>query len=101
MTTILPALSLFIGLKYYELISISDPLTPNHKMMLYGILFLIAILSNIFTLYVYLNGNIEVLKNIQLWVYTIMCWCLFIVIWDFIFNCDTFKYIYVICLSKW
>jgi hypothetical protein len=80
MTTILPALSLFIGLKYYELISISDPITPNHKMILYGGLFLIAILSNIFTLYIYLNGNIAVLKNIQLWTYTIMCWCLFIVI---------------------
>jgi hypothetical protein len=80
MTTIIPALSLFIGLKYYELISISDPLTPNHKMMIYGILFLIAILSNIFTLYVYLNGNIEVLKNVQLWTYTVMCWFLFIVI---------------------
>jgi hypothetical protein len=79
MTTILPTL-LFIGLKYYELNSISDPITPNHKMILYGILFLIAILSNIFTLYVYLNGNIAVLKNIQLWTYTIMCWCLFIVI---------------------
>lgn len=84
MTTILPALSLFIGLKYYELTTISDPITPNHKMMLYGLLFSIAILSNIFTLYVYLNvylnGNIEVLKNIQLWSYTFMCWSLFVVI---------------------
>ena len=80
MTTIIPALSLFIGLKYYELISISHPITPNHKMILYGALFLIAILSNIFTLYIYLNGNVEVLKNIQLLTYTIMCWCLFIVI---------------------
>jgi hypothetical protein len=47
--------------------------------MLYGLLFIIAILSNVFTLYVYLNGNSDVFKNTQLWVYTIMCWGLFIV----------------------
>lgn len=80
MTTIIPVLPLFIGLKYYELINISNPLTPNHKMMLYGLLFVFAILSNIFTLYVYVNGNIQILENIQLWVYTIMSWCLFIVV---------------------
>jgi hypothetical protein len=80
MTTIIPVLPLFIGLKYYELINISNPLTPNHKMILYGLLFVFAILSNIFTLYVYVNGNIQILENIQLWVYTIMSWCLFIVV---------------------
>ena len=80
MTTILPVLTLFIGLKYYELNNISDPITPKHKMVLYGFLFIIAILSNIFTLYLYLNGNVKVFGNIQLWVYTAMCWCLFIVV---------------------
>jgi hypothetical protein len=80
MTTIIPVVPLFIGLKYYELISISDPITLNHKIILYGLLFIIAVLSNIFTLYVYLNGNIDVFKNTQLWVYTIMCWGLFIVV---------------------
>jgi hypothetical protein len=84
MTTILPVLTLFIGLKYYELNNKSDPITLTHKMILYGFLFIIAILSNIFTLYVYLNvylnGSAKVFENIQLWVYTAMCWCLFIVV---------------------
>lgn len=80
MSTTILALPLFIGLKYYELINISNPLTSNHKIMLYGMLFVFAILSNIFTLYVYVNGNTQILKNIQLWVYTVMCWCLFIVV---------------------
>jgi hypothetical protein len=80
MSTIIPVLPLFIGLKYYELISISDPITPNRKIILYGLLFITAILSNIFTIYFYLNGNIDVFKNTQLWVYTIMCWGLFIVV---------------------
>jgi hypothetical protein len=80
MTTIVPILTLFIGLKYYELINISDPITPKNKIILYGFLFVIAILSNIFTLYLYLNGNVKVFGNIQLWVYTAMCWCLFIVV---------------------
>lgn len=80
MSTIIPVLPLFIGLKYYELINISNPLTPNHKIMLYGMLFIFAILSNIFTLYVYVNSNTQILKNIQLWVYTVMCWTLFIVV---------------------
>jgi len=79
MSTIIPVIPLFIGLKYYELINISNPITLNHKIMLYGLLFIIAILSNVFTLYAYLNGNSDVFKNTQLWVYTIMCWGLFIV----------------------
>jgi len=80
MTTIIPLLLLFVGLKYYELNNVSDPISPSRKMVLYGILFLMAILSNVFTLYIYLNGDINVLKNTQLWVYSIMCWCLFIVV---------------------
>jgi hypothetical protein len=80
MSSIIPALPLFIGLKYYELVNTSNPITPNHRMILYGMLFLFAILSNIFTLFTYLNGNINVLKNIQLWTYTFMCWIMFIVV---------------------
>ena len=80
MSSIIPALPLFIGLKYHELVNTSNPITPNHRMILYGMLFLFAILSNIFTLFTYLNGNINVLKNIQLWTYTFMCWIMFIVV---------------------
>lgn len=80
MSNIIPALPLFIALKYYELTNTSNPITPNHRMILYGMLFLFAILSNIVTLYAYLNGNINVLKNIQLWSYTVMCWIMFIVV---------------------
>jgi len=79
MSSIIPALPLFMALKYYELVT-STPLTSTHQMILYGMLFAFAIFSNIFTLYAYLNGNINVLKNIQLWTYTIMCWCMFVLV---------------------
>lgn len=80
MSSIIPVLPLFIALKYYELTNTTNPITRNHSMILYGMLFLFAILSNIFTLYAYFNGNINVLKNIQLWTYTFMCWIMFIVV---------------------
>jgi hypothetical protein len=79
MTTILPVLT-FIALKYYELRNISNPIRPNYKIMLYGFLYIIAILSNVFMLYVYLNGNIKVFRNTQLWIQTAICWCIFIVV---------------------
>jgi hypothetical protein len=79
MSNIIPIFP-FICLKYYELININTPLTYNHQVILYSLLFIFAVLTNVFTIFAYMNGDTSYLRNIQLWIYTIMCWGLFVII---------------------
>ena len=74
MSSFLP-ISLFIGLKYYDLY---NQLDNNRKYTLYAMLFVFAISINIIGVFVSTNNNQNVLSNTQIWVYTIITWILFV-----------------------
>ena len=74
MSSFLP-ISLFIGLKYYDLYNQID---INRKYTLYVMLFIFAVSVNITGVFILTNNNQKVLSNTQLWVYTIITWILFV-----------------------